>query len=113
MVNPLILVTFFPLVGVGLLLLVPSDRHDTIRGVTLIVAFVTMLISIAVAYMFDPVASGMQHEVNVPWITSIGIDYHMGIDGISLLLILLTTVLTVLCVIASWRIVCRLRSLPT
>ncbi len=103
MIDLLTLVTFFPLVGVALLLLIPSDRHDTIKGVSLIVAFITMLISIAVAYMFDPVASGMQHEVNIPWITSLGISYHLGIDGISLLLILLTTVLTVLCVLASWN----------
>ena len=102
-VDLLTLVTFFPLVGVALLLLIPPDRHDTIKGVSLIIAFITMLISIAVAYMFDPIASGMQHEINIPWIRSLGISYHMGIDGISLLLILLTTVLTVLCVLASWN----------
>lgn len=103
MVDLLTLVTFFPLIGVALLLFIPSDRHDTIKGVSLIVAFITMLISIAVAYLFDPVASGMQHEISVPWVKSLGISYHMGIDGISLLLILLTTVLTVLCVLASWN----------
>jgi len=99
----LTLVTFFPMLGVILLLFVPKKQHDTIRGVTLIIAFITLLISILIYAAFDPLASGMQFEVNEPWVTSLGINYHMGIDGISLLLIVLTTVLTVLCVIASWR----------
>jgi len=99
----LTLVTFFPMVGVVLLLFVPKSQHETIKGITLIIAFITLLFSIAIYQFFDPHASGMQFEVNTPWVTSLGIDYHMGIDGISLLLIVLTTILTVLCVIASWH----------
>ena len=96
-------VTFFPLIGAALLLLVPKDQPDTIKGVALIISFITFLISVAIYQLFDPVASGMQFEVNVPWMMSLGINYHLGVDGISLLLIMLTTVLTVLCVIAAWR----------
>ncbi len=48
-------------------------------------------------------ANGMQFEVNIPWVMSMGIAYHMGIDGISLLLIMLTSVLTVLSILASWN----------
>jgi len=96
-------IIFFPLAGAFLLLLVPSKAHDTIKGVALIVAVITMLLSFWVWAEFDEVASGMQLEVNIPWITSFGITYHLGIDGISLLLIVLTTILTVLCILASWR----------
>ncbi|UCE24065.1 MAG: NADH-quinone oxidoreductase subunit M [Candidatus Zixiibacteriota bacterium] len=99
----LTLVTFFPLVGVVLLMLLPKDRHDSIKGFSLIISFVTFLFSTWLYYMFDPVANGMQFVVNIPWITSLGISYHMGIDGISLLLIVLTTVLTVLSILASWN----------
>ncbi len=99
----LTLVTFFPLIGAILLLLVPRARHDSVRSVSLIIAFVTMLLSFMLYAMFDPLANGMQFEVNVPWVTSLGIHYHMGIDGISLLLIVLTAVLTVLCILASWN----------
>ena len=99
----LTLVTFFPTIGVLLLLLVPGDRHDSLRSVSLIIAFITMLFSFLLWAMFDPVANGMQFEVNVPWITSLGISYHVGIDGISLLLILLTTILSVLCILSAWR----------
>ena len=97
------LVTFFPMLGVVLLMLVPSNQHSTIKLVSLAVAIATMLVSFYIGYFFDPIASGMQFEVNSPWVKSFGIGYHMGIDGISLLLILLTTILTVLCILASWR----------
>jgi NADH-quinone oxidoreductase subunit M len=99
----LTLVTFMPLLGAVLLLLVPRDQHDTVKGVSLIISFITLLLSIAIYVFFDPNATGMQFSVDVPWVLSLGIHYHMGIDGISLLLILLTSVLTVLCVIASWN----------
>lgn len=95
-------VTFLPMLGVLILLLVPSNQHTAIRLISLGVALATMLVSFYIGYFFDPIASGMQFEVDVPWVQSLGISYHMGIDGISLLLILLTTVLTVLCILASW-----------
>jgi NADH-quinone oxidoreductase subunit M len=97
----LTLITFFPLIGAVLLLFVPENQHSTIKGLTLIMAFITMLLSFWLYAMFDPIASGMQFEINQPWIMSLGMSYHVGIDGISLLLILLTTILTVLCVIAA------------
>src|SRR5204863_6749439 len=53
---------------------------------------------------FEPSTSDFQFRINVPWIPAIGIDYSMGIDGISLFLILLTTVLTPLAILASWSI---------
>ena len=98
----LTLVTFFPLVGVILLLFVPRERADTVKSVALIIAFITFLWSLWMYVMFEPIASGMQFEVNVPWIASFGIQYHLGIDGISLLLIMLTTILTVIALISSW-----------
>ncbi|MBD3258243.1 NADH-quinone oxidoreductase subunit M [candidate division GN15 bacterium] len=99
----LTLVTFFPLLGAILLAFVPSSQHSTVKGVALIVSFISMLLSFWLYSMFDPGAIGMQFEVNTPWVKSLGIGYHLGIDGISLLLIVLTTVLTVLCVIAAWK----------
>ncbi len=102
-IDLLSLVIFCPLVGIVLLLLVPSRSHDTIKGVSLVISIVTMTLSFVVWAQFDDVASGMQFEQNLPWVDSFGINYHLGIDGISLLLIVLTTILNVLCVIASWN----------
>ena len=97
------LTTFFPVIGVFLLLFVPKQKHDTIKGTALIISIVAFILSLWVYYRFDPIASGMQLQVNIPWITSLGIHFYMGIDGISLLLIMLTTILTVLCIISSWH----------
>ena len=97
------LTTFFPVIGVLLLLFVPKQKHDTIKGTALLISIVAFLLSLWVYYRFDPIASGMQLQINVPWITSLGIHFYMGIDGISLLLIMLTTVLTVLCIVSSWN----------
>ena len=102
-IDLLSLVIFLPVVGIFLLMLVPSSSHSTIKMVSLLIALITMVASFFVWAQFDVVASGMQLEVNLPWVSSFGINYHLGIDGISLLLIVLTTVLTVLCIIASWR----------
>ena len=99
----LTLVTFFPVIGILLLLFVPKERHDTIKSVSLIIAFITMLFSFLLYAMFEPMANGMQFEINIPWITALGVSYHMGIDGISLLLIVMTTILMVLAILSSWR----------
>ena len=99
----LTLVTFFPTIGVLLLLMVPKERHDSIKSISLIIAFVTLLLSFMLWSMFDTMASGMQFEYDLPWVVSLGIHYHMGIDGISLVLIVLTTILTVLAILSSWN----------
>jgi len=98
----LTLITFFPVIGVALLLLVPKERADSIKALSLIIAFITFLLSIMMYVMFDPVANGMQFEVNVPWVAAFGIHYHLGIDGISLLLIMLTTILSLIAILSSW-----------
>jgi NADH-quinone oxidoreductase subunit M len=97
------LVTFFPLIGATLLLFVPKNAADSIKGVSLIVTFVTMLLSFALYFWFDPMASGFQFSVNQQWVTSLGISFNMGIDGISLLLIVLTTILSFICILSSWN----------
>lgn len=98
----LTLVTFFPLIGVILLLFVPRQQHDSVKSIALIIAFITFLFSVWMYAMFDPVANGMQFEINIPWISGFGISYHLGIDGISLLLIMLTAVLSLIAILSSW-----------
>jgi len=99
----LTLLIFFPLVGAFMLLLVPKDRTDLVKLVSLTTAIVTMLLSFWLYGMFETGVSGMQFVVDIPWVQSIGINYSLGIDGISLLLIVLTTILTALAILASWN----------
>ena len=99
----LTLVTFFPLIGAVLLMFVPKERHDSVKSIALIITFITFLFSLMMYSMFDPIANGMQFEINIPWISTFGIAFHLGIDGISLLLIMLTTILSVIIIISSWN----------
>ncbi len=98
----LTLVTFFPLLGALLLLFVPKSQEGSVKAIAVIIAFITLLLSIFMYVMFDPYANGMQFETNIPWVPSFGIQYHLGIDGISLLLIMLTTILSLIAIISSW-----------
>ena len=98
-------VTFFPLVGVVVLLFVNPEHKNTIRWVALATSLATFALSIVMLIQFNPQEPGLQLVVRVPWI-QIGqtwnIDYHMGVDGLSLLLVLLTTLLTPLSIASTW-----------
>ncbi|MEY4110609.1 MAG: hypothetical protein RLZZ46_964, partial [Bacteroidota bacterium] len=79
----------FPLVA-GLLVF--GSGNSTARNTALISSLIQLLLTIAVVVGFDP-RGGMQHVLDVPWIKSFGIHFHVGIDGINLLLVLLTSLL--------------------
>jgi NADH-quinone oxidoreductase subunit M len=100
----LTIVTFTPALGGILLLFFSRQNVRAIRTFSLVIAILTFLLSLHLIAHFDSTRSGFQYAVNVPWIPSIGIGYQMGIDGISVFLILLATVLTPLAVLASWSI---------
>ncbi|HET9218062.1 MAG TPA: NADH-quinone oxidoreductase subunit M [Terriglobia bacterium] len=100
----LTLVTFTPAVGAIALLLFSRGNVKAIRAFALAVALITFIFSLHLIVHFDSAKSGFQFLVNVPWIPSAGIDYHMGIDGISVYLVLLATILMPLAILASWSI---------
>ncbi len=96
------LLIFLPLVGAVLLLFVPREREDWIKGFTLGVTLFEFLISLVVFLKFEDTRPGMQFVEKVPWIPEWGAQYFVGIDGISLLLVVLTTYLMVLSILSSW-----------
>ena len=99
----LTLVIFVPAVGMAILLAIPRAQEQLIKGVALLATLVTFGVSIAIAARFDYDTTGsLQFTVNKEWIDVIHARYHLGIDGIALPLILLTTLITVCCVIYSW-----------
>ncbi len=107
--NPLltILVTFFPLVGVLILLFINQENKNAIRWTALGTSLVTFAISIVALMQFKPETTALQGLVNAPWITVAGwnINFSMGIDGLSILLILLTTFLTPIAILSTWTAV--------
>src|ERR1035437_1796423 len=91
-----------PVAGAVLILLLPR-RSATIRGVALAISLATFVLSLGLLLHFDQATSDMQLTTDHAWIQSPTIRYAVGVDGISLFLVLLVTFLTVLCVLVSWR----------
>jgi len=108
MANILNIVVYFPLLGVVLILLWPraGNSDNAVRWIANGVAFVGFLVSLPlVTHFYDPryiSGNGMRFVFNRSWIEAIGARYHVGIDGISLLLVLLTTLLGFISILSSW-----------
>ncbi|HEY3972945.1 MAG TPA: NADH-quinone oxidoreductase subunit M [Candidatus Sulfotelmatobacter sp.] len=98
----LTLVTFAPLAGAVLLVLLPRRDRD-IRIFSLVVSLLTFVLSLHLPVYLHRSQAGFQYEIDRPWISTPNIHYHMGIDGISVWLVVLTTFLTPLCVLISWK----------
>src|ERR1700720_2310412 len=99
----LTVITFLPLLGVPALLLLRADDHVWIRRIALAVSLAEFAISLFLLRGFDAVNAGYQFEEYFDWIARAGIHYHLGVDGISLFLVLLTTFLTPLAILCSWQ----------
>lgn len=100
--NILTIVVFLPLVGAILLMFFPRRDRD-IRYFSLAVSLITLLASLHLPWYFVRGQGGFQFEEDIPWIAHPNIHYHLGIDGISLWLVILTTFLMPMCVLISWK----------
>jgi NADH-quinone oxidoreductase subunit M len=97
----LTLVVFTPLVGVLALLLLPGDNHRAIRWVALLAALASLFFSF-VLLGYDAGGPEFQFREEVEWIPAFGMGYRLGVDGLSVVLVLLTTVLSVVAILYSW-----------
>jgi NADH-quinone oxidoreductase subunit M len=98
-------VTFAPLVGVFFILLIRGDEKTTARNARAIALWtsgVTFLVSLGVWINFDNSTASFQFVEKVVWMPGLNLAYHMGIDGISMFFVILSTLLTVICILASW-----------
>jgi NADH-quinone oxidoreductase subunit M len=97
------ILTFLPIAGTLALLLLRDDDHVWIRRLAMTTAVVEFVLSLLLLRDFDAHAAGYQWEEFRAWIPQPPIHYHLGIDGLSLFLILLTTLLTPISILASWK----------
>ena len=98
-------VTFLPLIGVLLILFIRDDgevSRRNVRNVALLITAFTFIASLWIWLNFDNADPGFQFVEKYDWLDS-GISYHMGVDGISMLFVILTTFLMPLCILASWE----------
>jgi NADH-quinone oxidoreductase subunit M len=98
------LVIFLPLVGAVLIAFLPKDQTNLIRYTALVVALVTFAFSLTVLFDFNVTSDDFQLGSSLEWIPEWGINYITGIDGISLWMVMLTTFLMPLAILASWTI---------
>ncbi len=108
MINPLILVTFFPLVGFLLIAFIKPEQKTAIRWTALITSLVTFGISLWLLRLFNQTNPGLQWTINLPWsVDGMGaeIGLGLGVDGLGLVMVLLTTLLTPLSILSTWSAV--------
>ena len=101
------LVTFFPLVGILVILLIPRGAKNALRWTALLASLATFGFSLAMLAQFEAANPALQLVVRAPWIRLAGwtIEYHLGVDGLSILLVLLTTLLMPIGILSTWSAV--------
>ena len=97
------LILLLPLAGAGIIMLMRKESVAAIKSVGLAVSGAAFVASAVLFTAFDGTQGGMQFVEKVPWIPSLDVSYHLGVDGISLLLVVLTTFLTPIALLASWE----------
>ena len=95
---------FLPLLGMLVILFIRREDHDSIRRIAFLFTAANFVLSLPLFFAFQRDSFEMQFVERVSWISDLGISYYLGIDGISLFLVLLTTLLAMLAVAASWKI---------
>jgi len=103
--NPLLIMSLVPLVGTLIILCVPAERKNFIRMVAMITSLAVFGVAIWMLTLFQPELPGMQFSLDIPWfrISNFTIHFILGVDGISILLVLLTTFLTPLAILSTWK----------
>ena len=97
------LMIFIPLVGMVVVLLLPRDQEELAKKVTLGFTLIPLLLAVILFIQYDRSVSDLQFAFDTIWIKAFDIHYHIGINGISVTLLLLTALLGPICVLASWR----------
>ena len=95
------LVVFSPLIGVALILFVPAGNHRLIRGIALMAALASLVFSLRLLG-YQPDGAEFQYREDISWIAAFGMRYTLGVDGLSVVLVLLTTVLSVVSIFYSF-----------
>jgi NADH-quinone oxidoreductase subunit M len=108
--NLLTLTLFFPVFSAIVVALLPGEEKKLIRWTALILSLVPLALTLVMWIQWDPVLSGFQFEEQHVWYEAINSSYHIGIDGVSLTMVLLTTLLTPIAILASFGIEDRVKA---
>jgi len=106
---PLSLIIFLPAIGALLIAVIPGLDSGAVKRIAVLFTFCSFALSVAMFCLFDRSDSAFQFVEKISWIPQININYHIGVDGLSMPLVILTTLLGFLSVFVSWRIELRPR----
>jgi len=96
------LITFTPLLGAVAVLCLPKTHERSIKVVSLLASVSSLLLALCVWSRFDP-SAGLMFEERIPWITALNVDYRLGVDGLSVAMVLLTAIIMPLALLAHWK----------
>jgi NADH-quinone oxidoreductase subunit M len=96
--------TFFPLVGMAIILILPRTAHGLIKWTAAAAAVPPLLMAVHLFLNFSRTTSDLQYVIKRPWIPAFNIEFFMGVDGVSISMVLLTALLCFICIFASWGI---------
>ena len=97
----LTVITFVPLLGAILIFFVPKERESLITKLAIAISFVVLILALVLLFNYDKAAGGMQFEEEYSWIPTLDVYYRIGVDGLSVPMIFLTSLLTILCLFYS------------
>jgi NADH-quinone oxidoreductase subunit M len=107
--NLLTMILFSPVLIAGILIFLPREEEKLLRWAALVGSFIPLVFSLVLWLRFQPGQAGFQFEQRLVWYQAINSSFHLGVDGISLTMVLLTTLLTPLCILASFSIKDRVK----
>ena len=100
---------FVPILGAILIMLVPREQEKLIRYIAAVSTLISLALSLLVFSSYDRALAGMQFVQSIPWVKDLGVNYAVGVDGISIPLLLLTNLIGFSAVYASWQVEERVR----
>ena len=107
------LLILLPIVGAVALLVIPRRQEDVVKIVAFAISVLALLVSLPLYFGFDNSVTGYQFEEQYNWIPAFNLSYHVGIDGLSLFLVILTTFLTAISIKSSMPSDISLIATPT
>jgi NADH-quinone oxidoreductase subunit M len=108
--NLLLFILFFPALAALVMLFLPANENKLLRWFALGASLVPFILSVVLWFSFDPNTAGYQFQANYPWYEALHSSLHLGVDGLSLTMVLLTTFLTPLAILASFSITDRVKA---
>jgi len=106
----LTLILFSPAIAGAILFVLPREQENLLRWVAFVLSFIPLFLSLVLWFRFDQAGAGFQFEEKYIWYSAINSSFHLGVDGISLTMVILTTILTPLAILASFSIKERVKS---